>query len=173
MHFPSRRTECSNCSATEQLQLLELKENFMSANGFIQYIGLDKAMRLMRNYSDFLIECLVFTGESISGKKCDIVGQIEVVPSVHFLSCLRVKIPQSLPVLKVSMTFYIDTFDNNSRFYNSENLFASISSGVAYSVYHPDIKNIMFKDQSTAPPGLRTSVKIQKQIHTRLSQPYW
>ena len=70
------------------------------------------------------------------------------------------------------MTFYIDTFDNNSRFYNSENLFASISSGVAYSVYHPDIKNIMFKDQSTAPPGLRTSVKIQKQIHTRLSQPH-
>ena len=44
--------------------------------------------------------------------------------------------------------------------------------GLLYSVYHPDIKNIMFKDQSTAPPGLRTSVQIQKQIHTRLSQTY-
>ena len=165
-------TECGNCSATEQEQLREMKENFMSANGYIQYIGLDNAVKLMKNYSDFLIECLVFAGESISGKKCDIVGQIEVVPSVQFLSCLRVKIPQSLPVLKVSMTFYIDTFDNNSKFYNSENLFASISGGVVYSVYHPAIKNIMFKDQSTAPPGLRTSVKIQKEIHTRLSQPY-
>ena len=133
----------------------------MSANGYIQYIGLNKAVKLIRNYTDFLIECLVFTGESFLGKKCDILGQIEVVPSLHYISCLRVKIPQALPVLKVSMTFFLDTFENNSRLYNSENEYASISNGIIYSLFHPDIKNIIFKDQPTAPPGFRTSVNIQ------------
>ena len=62
-------TKCSNYSAAEELQLLEATENLMSANGYIQYIGLDKAVEFIRNYTDFLIECLVFTGESFLGKK--------------------------------------------------------------------------------------------------------
>ena len=87
-------------------------------------------------------------------KKCHIVGQIEVVPSLQYISCLRVTISQALPVLKVSMTFFLDTFENNSKFYNSENVYASISNGVVYSLYHSETKNIIFKDQPTAPPGL-------------------
>ena len=56
--------------------------------------------------------------------------------------------------------------------YNSRNDLTPISSGVVYALYRQDIKNIIFKHDQTAPPGVQTSVLIQKQIHTRLPKPY-
>ena len=54
-------TKCGNCSTAEQLQLQEVKQILISPNGYIQYIGYDRVIRLMRNYTDFLIECFIFS----------------------------------------------------------------------------------------------------------------
>ena len=165
-------TKCGNCSTAEQLQLLELKEILGSAHGYIQYIGVDKVINLMKNYTDFLIECFVFTVGSTLGKRCAIVATVKIVPSTEYLVCLRLKFSWNLGIFKVSLTFYIDSFKSSNKFYNSKNYLTPISSGVVYALYHQDIKNITFKQLQTAPPGFQTSVLIQKQIHTRLSKPY-
>ena len=164
--------ECGNCSTAEQEQLLEVREILGSVNGYIQYIGLNKAVNLMKNYSDFMIECLVFTVGSTLGDRCAKLATIEVVPSIDHVACLRIKFPGNVAIFKVSMTFYIDTFQSINIHYNSRNDLTPISSGVVYAVYHQDIKNIIFKHDQTAPPGVQTSVLIQKQIHTRLPKPY-
>ena len=47
----------------------------------------------------------IFTLESTLGRKCDILATIEVVPSVEYVVCLRVKFPGNLAISKVSMAF--------------------------------------------------------------------
>ena len=108
------------------------------------------------------------------GKRCANLATFEVVPSVEYIVCLRVKFPKNLAISKVSMTFHIDSFEAEScsLYYNSKNKLTPISIWVVYAIYYQDIKNVTLKHQQTAPPRVQTSVLFQKQIYTRLSYPY-
>ena len=93
----------------------------MSIYGCIQCIGVNRIIALFENYTQFLVECLVFDLQSFVGKKCAQFGTITVVPSLECLSCLRLNFSQDKPLNKVSMTFYVDSFETDNTNYNSTN----------------------------------------------------
>ena len=103
---------CSECSADDKELLGKLREGFLSAYGYIAYVGVENVLRLMEDYPDFLIECLVFTIDSYVGNDCETLADITIVPSFDYLLCLRLKFLDSEVIDKVSMTFYLDSFAN-------------------------------------------------------------
>ena len=160
-------TTCPQCTAEDQFLLNRMKSELQSPYGYITYIGTDKALHLMQNYSDFMIECLVFRVSGFIGHKCETIARINVILVFGYLSCLRIKFPKDVAIDKVSMTFYIDSFENDMREYNNVNKWVTQSSGIKYTILYTDAKNIDAINQPTAPPGSMTSVQIQKEIHSR------
>ena len=130
-------------------------------------------LELLKGYRDFLIDCLVFTMDSYIGTDCETLADITIVPSFDYLLCLRLKYSDSDVIDKVSMTFYVDSFANEDFIeYNSANIWAMKSSGVAYSIYYANIDNIPYGPKPSAPPGAMTTVDINKEVYQRLSEPY-
>ena len=113
-----------------------MKDEFQSPYGYITYIGVDKALKLMHSYTDFMIECLVFKIGGFVGTKCETVADIRVILVFGYLSCLRIKFPGDIMIDKVSITFYIDSFENEMTHYNSGNKWVTQSSGVKYSILY-------------------------------------
>ena len=165
-------TDCPNCTVEEDGLLRRMREELHSPYGYITYLGVDKALKLMNNYTDFMIECLVFKVGGFVGTECDTVADIRVILVFGYLSCLRIKFPSDIMIDKVSMTFYIDSFENEMTHYNSGNKWVTQSSGIKYSILYSDAKNVDSVNQPTAPPGALTSVHLQKEVHRRLSEPH-
>ena len=165
-------TTCPECTEEEVGLLRRMKDEFQSPYGYITYIGVDKALKLMHNYTDFMIECLVFKIGGFVGTNCEIVADIRVILVFGYLSCLRIKFPSHTMIDKVSMTFYIDSFENEMTHYNSGNKWVTQSSGIKYSILYSDAKNVESINQPTAPPGAVTSAHIQKEVHKRLPEPH-
>ena len=163
-------TTCPACSAEDKELLSKLKEDFLSAYGYIAFVGAEKVLKLMKDYRDFLIECLVFTMDSYIGTDCETLADITIVPSFDYLLCLRLKFSDSDVIDKVSMTFYVDSFANED--FIEYNIWAMKSSGVAYSIYYANIDNIPYGPKPSAPPGAMTRVDINKEVYQRLSEPY-
>ena len=108
----------------------------MSIYGYIQCIGVNRIIALFER----LVERLVFDLQSFVGKKCTQFGTITVVPSFEYLSCSRLNFSHDKPLNKVSMTFYVDSFETDKTNYNSANSWATKSTGVVYCMYHSNAK---------------------------------
>ena len=165
-------TNCANCTVEEDGLLRRMNEELHSPYGYITYIGVDKALDLMNNYTDFMIKCLVFKVDGFVGSDCETIADIRVILVFGYLSCLRIKFPSDMLIDKVSMTFYIDSFENEMTHYNSGNKWVTQSSGIRYSILYSDAKNVDSVNQPTAPPGVLTSVHLQKEVHKRLPAPH-
>ena len=163
---------CPNCSAEEEIILLRLEHELRSVYGYITYIGINKTLGLLTDYRDFLIECLVFTENNFVGTKCENFIKITKVLSFGHLLCLRIKFPKEILASKISMTFYIDSFENDMMEYNSENKWASKSLGIGYSILYSDAKNVPSVTQPSAPPGVMTKILISKELYKRLPAPH-
>ena len=88
----------------------------------------------------------IFTGESDFGQNCDGMAEIRVVPSPEYVACIKLEFRQMVKVLRVSMSFYVDMLDEGDELlYNSGNKFGSTSSGVAFTVYNPGVKYVVYE----------------------------
>ena len=96
-------TTCNNCSEDDRRKLHQ----------YVMHIDEEKVVALLSNYTDFLIECLVFVVGNAFGSDRSTVGNILVVPSVKHIVCLVLKHPETVAIYRLSMTFYIDNFDVN------------------------------------------------------------
>ena len=163
---------CPNCSSKEQILLQRLEHDLRSVNGYIIYIGVNKTLSLLKDYRDFLIECLVFTTNRFVGTKCETLINVTKVLSFGHLVCLRIHFPRDILASKVTMTFYIDSFENDMTEYNSASRWASKSSGVEYSILYSHAKNVPSDTQSSAPPGMMTRVNVHKELYKRLPAPH-
>ena len=128
-------TTCKNCSEDDRRTFRRLRDDLSTVHEFVMHIGAEKAMSLVSNYTDFLVECLVFVVGNAFGSDCSTVGSILVVPSVQHIVCLVFKHPETVAIYKLSMTFYIDNFYVNVREYATvnANAMATESSGVNIS----------------------------------------
>ena len=165
-------TTCNNCSEEDRDILQKARGSLVSLYGYKRFLGFEKVSQLMTNYTDFMIECLLFTLESYVGTKCENMAKITIVHSFEYLLCLKVEVPQDIIIDKASMTFYIDSFETDMTEYNSVNIWATKSTGVAYAIYQANSKMEVDYTNPTAPPGVITSIKIKKQVYTRLEEPY-
>ena len=165
-------TDCTNCTPEEAEWWESIRGRLISPFAYLQYVGLDNAMKIMSKYQHFLIECLVFEDINVIGKHCDNSAvKIKVVPSYEYFSCLIVSFPAEEYVSKVSMTFYIDSFKMESE-YMSTNFLAYKSTGVAYNVFSPKNSVSPSTPSSKAPPGAMTTVSIREEFYNRLGQPH-
>ena len=82
------KTECSECSYEDQMSLKRTKARLWSFNGYVHYVGINKALGVMQNYSEFIIECLVFQVGTSGGLKCDDFVDMRVIFSLEYFLCL-------------------------------------------------------------------------------------
>ena len=166
------RTKCPDCTDEDQSILLRTRARLRSFYGYVDYLGVTKALSVRKNYSEFMIECLVFQVGASSGVKCDDLVDVRVIFSLEYFLCFRINFREDVMIDKVTMTFYVDNLGNEVDDYNSDNIWAKQSSGVAYSVVNSEAKDVSPATQFTAPPGVSTSVEIHKENYKRLSEPY-
>ena len=164
-------TNCSDCIPEDKLLLEHIADQLQTYNGYIAYVGVGKAIKLQKNYSDFMIECLVHRVETSAGIRCADLGDVKVVIQYNHLSCLKISFPPDEKIEKVSMTFYLDNSGNDSD-YVSGNKWRKQASGVAYSIFNSKVKDVSVLAQPTAPSGVLTSVNLHKEVYRRLSEPY-
>ena len=101
------------------------------------------------------------------GNACDdFAAAVKVVPSTEYFSCLIVNLTAEEKITKVTVTFYIDSFETSSE-YRSTNFWAYKSTGVAYYVFSPNDKVFPSIQDSKAPPGTMTTVSIRKEVFHR------
>lgn len=146
-------TECSNCTADEAQWWARIRGHLISPYGYLQYLGQAKAIEIASKYENFLVECLAFEDNNVIGNACD-------------FSCLIVSLPPKEKITKVTMTFYIDSFETSSE-YRSTNFWAYKSTGVAYYVFSPSDKVFPRIQESKAPPDTMTTVSIRKEVFHR------
>ena len=165
-------TKCTNCSSTTRKLLLDVTHNLISPYGYIINIGPNNTLKLLPDYTDFLIECVAFTSAQMMGLNCENVGKIEIIPSWDYLVCLRFTTPKETKMEELSMTFYIDSCDECHEEYNSRNKNVKLSSGVAFSLLETDFEFGSSSPELTAPPGTMTTAKVAKHTTKRLGKPY-
>ena len=158
-------TTCNDCSDDDRRTFRQLRNDPSTVHEYVMHIGPEKAMSLISNYTDFLIECLVFVVGNAFGSDCSNVGSILVVPSVQHIVCLVFKHPESVAIYKLSMTFYIDNFYVNVREYATvnANAMATKSSGVKYFLLNPKLSKYKLFSNTVhaAPPGMLTSINVR------------
>ena len=120
-----------------------------------------------------MVECLAFPVGSTSGVDCNEVGTVSIRPSLEHLVCLKRTIPPVTLIYRISMTFYIDSFETDHSEYNSKHFEAATSSGVKYTFCDTDTDcGSTYAYSPVAPPGFLTSVRIKKDLYTRLPEPH-
>ena len=113
------------------------------------------------------MECLAFKDDNVTGNACDdLAAAVKVVPSAEYFSCLIVSLPAEEKITKVTMTFYVDSFETSSA-YRSTNFWVYKSTGVAYYVFSPSDKVFPRIQESKAPPGTMTTVSIRREVFHR------
>ena len=167
-------TTCKNCSEDDRRTLQRLRDDLSTVHQYVMHIGEKKAVALLSNYTDFLIDCLAFVAGNAFGSECSTVGSIIVVPSVKHIVCLVLKHPETVAIYRLSMTFYIDNFDVNAREYATVNAMATRSSGVRYFLLNPKLSEykLFSNTVQAAPPGMLTSVNVRQHLHKRLPAPH-
>ena len=160
-------TECSNCTAEEVEWWTRIRGHLISPYAYLQYLGRAKAIEIASKYENFLVECLAFKDNNVIGNACDdFAAAVKEVPSTEYFSCLIVSLPAEEKITKVTMTFYIDSFETSSA-YRSTNFWAYKSTGVAYYVFSPSDKVFPRIQESKAPPGTMTTVSIRREVFHR------
>ena len=167
------KTNCNNCSEDDQVILNQMSDDFKSIVGYITYLGENRTRHLLPSYRDFLVECLAFPVGSTSGVDCNGAGTVTIRPSLEHLLFLKWTIPPVTLIYRISMTFYIDSFETDHSEYNSKYFEAATSSGVKYTFCDTDTDcEITYTSGPVAPPGFLASVRIKKDLYTRLPEPH-
>ena len=79
------RTKCPDCTDEDQNILLRTRARLRSFYGYVDYLGVTKALSVRKNYSEFTIECLIFQVGTSSGVKCDDLVDVRVILSLQYL----------------------------------------------------------------------------------------
>ena len=79
------RTKCPDCTDEDQNILLRTRARLRSFYGYVDYLGVTKALSVRKNYSEFMIECLIFQVGTSSGVKCDDLVDVRVILSLQYL----------------------------------------------------------------------------------------
>ena len=150
--------ECMGCSKVEKDIYKELHETMVSMNGYLRYLGSDKIKEQFCNGSHFLLDCTVYPSEA----DCSGVGTINVEISPQYLVCLYLDFPIGMRVESVSMTFYIDSFNNGATKYMVKKQWAIRLSGIVYDVLEQEFGATGVLHSKSAPPGMETTVHIHQ-----------
>ncbi len=166
------KLECKNCSSEENRNLQDLKQNLMSQSAFLVNIGPNNILKLLPDYTDFLIECTAFSPAQYLGTNCETFGHIDVVPSCNNFLCLRLKIPENTTIEEISMTFYISSIAGDHNAYNTKLRSLKLSTGVVFSLLNDDFTFGSSSAEFSAQPGMMTTVLVHRKHITRLSAPF-
>ena len=165
---------CAECSPTEQLQRIELVENFKTLEGYYQYIGRVKSYQVSHKEEELLIDCKVkrLKGLGVISLPCSKlnVGEIRSWASPKYFNCFHVYLDKTRTqqfLTGMTLTLFID---NVKRDPISSSLEAA--NGVVVAVDPPGTPPFSSKNIYYVDPGRWSHIEVKQDELDRLPNPY-